>query len=189
MTNSKPKQRSIIAIIVILVAAIGILLGVNSDPVTADQSAAISGDQAGTTEAMSTTLTNSALPSLLRMVSALVIVIACIYGGIFLLRRLMGQRQGRQGQSNILEVLETTSVAPKKTVSLIRVADKAVLVGITETGMSVLTELSPDETAVVLEPVEDVSSPQPDFADSLGNAWSRLRGTTPARETKAALEG
>ncbi|MBU8934919.1 MAG: flagellar biosynthetic protein FliO [candidate division Zixibacteria bacterium] len=189
MTNSKPNKRSIIAIIVILVVAIGVLLTVNTDPVTADQNAATGNDQANTTETMTSTLTNSALPSLLRMVSALVIVIACIYGGIFLLRRLMGQRHGRQGQSNILEVLETTSVAPKKTVSLIRVAGKSVLVGITETGMSVLTELSPEETAAILDPVEDLSSPQPDFANTLGNAWNRLRRTTPAQETKAALEG
>lgn len=168
--------------------AIAGLLAIDTNQATADQNVALGDEQAKASEEISSALTDSALPSLVRMASALVIVIACIYGGIFLLRYFTGQRRSRRGQVNILEVLETTSVAPKKMVSLIRVADKSVLVGITESGMSLLTELSPEETAAAY-PVsaDEPVSPAPDFAGTLSTAFNRLRATKGEQETKAAL--
>ena len=190
MTNSKANKGRIIAITVILAMAIAGLLAIDTEQATADQNSATTASETATpVEMTSSALTSSALPSLVRMASALVIVIACIYGGIFLLRYFTGHRRGRRGQAKILEVLETTSVAPKKTVSLIRVADKSVLVGITDTGMSLLTELSPEETAVLCPAiVEEEPSPESDFANTLGNAFNRLRRTTRVLETKAALD-
>ena len=65
-------------------------------------------------------------------------------------------------------------MAPKKTVSLIRVADKAVLVGITENNMAVLTELGPEQTAAL---VASRPEPEPDegFSNVLKAASEKLR--------------
>ena len=120
--NSKDKRRNVVGVTIILVLAFAGLLMINADP---------AGDNAGVAAtAESPEFVGAALPSLMRMMSALVIVIACIYGGIWLLRKGMNRTGGAVGRT--LEVLETTGVAPKKTVSLIRVADKAVLIGVTE---------------------------------------------------------
>ncbi len=189
MTNSKSNRSRVIAIVVILTLAIGGLLAIDTNQATADQSTTLTPANTDGPEEISSALTGSALPSLVRMTSALVIVIACIYGGIFLLRYFMGQRRGRNGQAKVLEVLETTSVAPKKTISLIRVADKSVLVGITESGMSLLTELSPEETAAACPSmIEEPASPDSDFANSLSTAFNRLRRARPTQETEAALD-
>lgn len=92
---------------------------------------------------------DSALPAIGKMVAALVVVIFAIYAGVWLLRRFTGGRRGRSDQ-RLLEVLETAYLGSKKSVALLRVADKSVLVGVTETQMSVLTELDADQTAVAL---------------------------------------
>jgi len=184
--NSKRQRRSIITVVIILTIAIGGLLAINTDSVDAERN--INQTGAGDTDLAAKTLTTSALPALLRMVSALVVVIICIYGAILLLKHFMGRRYSKSGHLRILEVLETAYVAPKKTVSLIRVADKSVLVGVTENGMSVLTELSPEQTTKVLTHEEEPQI-EDNFANSFTNAWDRLRQTASfRRNNKAALD-
>jgi flagellar protein FliO/FliZ len=119
-------------------------------------------------------LGTSVLPALIKMASALVVVVICIYGGIYLLKRLMaGKTRRRRGR--LLEVVETTYVAPKKTVSLVRVADKAVLVGVTDSQISMLTELDADQTAALAaEPAEAETAEIP-FGKMLHSAADHLK--------------
>jgi flagellar protein FliO/FliZ len=146
---------------VILALAILGLVAVNTNQTSADlihQSDAEK-NSAGETATTPPETTGSTFYSLIRMVSALVIVIGCIYGGIFLLKRASGSRTSGSSKNKALEVLETAYVAPKKTVSLIRVADKSVLIGVTENGMSVLTELDSSQTAELIPSGNEVQTP------------------------------
>lgn len=175
--NSKRQRRHIIGVGVILAAAFAGLLMINSGPVSADRVTSI-GPAHPTAQATPVTaaqeeFAGEAMPSLLRMVSALAIVIACIYGGLWLLKRTMG-RGRTAGGGRTLEVIETVAVAPKKTVSLIRVADKSVLVGVTDSTLSVLTELSPEETVKVLERRQDAEAGD-SFQKAFQTATGKLR--------------
>lgn len=157
----------------------------DTNPVTAEQAL-----DANTTENklavsesnIENSIIGTAMPSMIRMICALVVVICCIYGGIFLLKRSMGKKYAGGGNS-ILEVLETTSVAPKKTISLVKVMDKSVLVGVTENGISMLTELDSEQTEKVLafqeSPEEDI-----DFKKSFRTAWDKvLKVSSTKKET------
>lgn len=97
-------------------------------------------------------VTPSSMPSMFKMLGALIVVIVCIYVGLFLLKKSMGKRYGGL-KGGALEVLETTHIAPKKSVTLVRVADRAVLVGVTESQITVLTELGSEETAELMQNV------------------------------------
>jgi len=55
----------------------------------------------------------------------------------------------------MIEVLETSFIAQKKSVSLIRFAERAVLVGVTDNSMTPLAELSSDETAKVISEIQN----------------------------------
>ncbi len=186
MKNNKNNRRSWwLAGIVISVALFGLLfIGTTSTEVEATTFG--SPDKFTTVEsATGAALIDSAMPSMFRMVSALVIVIACIYVALYLLKRLQRNRfSGRKG-SAILEVLETTCVAPKKTISLVRVGEKSVLVGITEGQMNVLTELDADQTTAVMAGPEITEETQP-FSGSLTQAFKRLQSS--AVKNKTALE-
>jgi len=168
--NSKDKRRNVVGVTIILVLAFAGLIMINADPAGADRLVGDNAQAAATAE--SPEFVGAALPSLMRMISALVIVIACIYGGIWLLRKGMNRTGGTVGRT--LEVLETTGVAPKKTVSLIRVADKAVLIGVTESGISLLTELTPEETAEIVQAQQPTAS-ESGFGTLLATASGKLR--------------
>lgn len=121
------------------------------------------------------------------MLSALVIVIACIYLGIYLLKKLMGRKYGGYSKDNLLQVIETTYVGPKKTVSLVRVADKAVLIGVTDNTISVLTELDEAKTAEIMPAVAAEESREP-FSRFLTSASVRLKEFR-LKKSGVALDG
>ena len=149
------RRKSIVSTLVILVAALVGLALMNIGQGAAEDESALSALKASTAEANATAdspsaFNSDALPALGKMAGALVIVIVCIYVAVFLLKRFAGGKYRGQGKGNLLEIIESTYVAPKKTISLVRVADKAVLLGITEGNLSVLTELDADQTAIAL---------------------------------------
>ena len=133
------------------------------------------------------------LGALLKMLSALVIVIALVYVGLHLLRRTMGKRYAGSSM-DALEVLQTTYVGQHKAISLVRVADRSVLVGVTDNQISPITELSAEETARIRESVETAGDTTTDsFARLLTTAGEKLkaaafRGRQLKPSEKAALE-
>jgi len=89
--------------------------------------------------------------SMVKMLVALGVVVVAIYIGIFLLKKLMNRRHTAGSASNLLQVLETAYLDPKKSLSLVRVADKSVLIGVTDNQISVLTEFDSEHTEQVMK--------------------------------------
>lgn len=89
-------------------------------------------------------LTESVVPSLTRIAITLVVVVAIIYLTVYLLRKLSGNRMGGVGRGKTVQVIEQTYLAPKKSVCLLKLADRAVLVGITDNNISLLSEFDWD---------------------------------------------
>jgi flagellar biosynthetic protein FliO len=94
--------------------------------------------------AVTPSMTDMLLPSLTRIGLSLLIIIGVIYISVFLMRRLSGRRTGG-GKGKTIQVIEQTFLSPKKSVCLLKLADRAVLVGITEANISLLTEMAWDE--------------------------------------------
>ncbi len=189
--KSKRIRRPLVAVAVIMLVALAGLLAVNTDPAAADgkansQSAAQIVEHGSDTHQSSSSFYTSALPSLARMVGALLIVIVCIYLGLYALKRTTMRRYSRNGQHHLLEVLETTCVAPKKTVSLVRVANKAVLVGMTDSQMSLLAELDPDQTAEIMA-AQSEEKQTDRFGQLLKSVSHRIRQVN-VKKSRTALE-
>lgn len=128
----------------------------------------------------------SAWPSIIKMISALCLVVFAIYGTIWLLKR-MTTRHRRGAKQGLLEVVETAYLGPKKTVSLVRVAGKSVLIGSTDSQISMLTELSEEETSAALsEPVNEAAT-EDAFKDLLAVASRKVKSFTMGKR-RAALE-
>jgi len=111
---------------------------------------------------------------LVKLVFALGIVIIAIYGFLFLLRRMMGQKMSGNRSRRLIEVIETAHIAQKKSVSVIRFHDRAILIGICDGSMQRLAELDPDESAAALAEAETESAPGK-FAGVLSEAKTRLK--------------
>jgi len=140
--------------VLLLVAIVGVLM-MNTDPGVADGVCPASDiepvESGHETEGHTNPgFVDSVVPPIAKMVGALIVVVICIYAGLYLLKRMMGGRYSGDRRNCLLEVLETTYIAPKKSVSLIRVADKSVLIGMTDSRISVLTELDAQQTDAIM---------------------------------------
>jgi flagellar biosynthetic protein FliO len=193
--TNRPGRRALVMTVVVIIAALIGLTAVDIAPgkhraadveasllMPGDATAPTASKPAGTpTEA----LTGSAWPSIIKMISALCLVVLAIYGSIWLLKRLTtrGRRGGRQG---LLEVIETAYLGPKRSVSLVRVAGKSVLIGTTDNQISMLTELSEEETtAVMSEP--PAGADDDSFRDLLSVATRKMKSLTMGKR-RAALQ-
>lgn len=110
---------------------------------------------------------------LVKLIGVLLLVVAGIYGFIYMLRRMMGGKFSSNKKDNLIEVLETSYIAQKKSIALVRFTDRAVLVGVGESGINVLAELDPDDTAKIMAS-QTVKKPVTGFKGMLADARKSL---------------
>jgi flagellar protein FliO/FliZ len=118
--------------------------------------------------------------SIMRMIAALAIVLACIYGCVFLLKRFGPNKMGRSGEKRLIEMIDSISVGPKKIIAVVRVGERAVVVGITDTQMTSLSELDKDDLpdGCLEKTTEGKIAPQ-NFAALFNTIWNG-----PVKQTK-----
>lgn len=164
-----------------MVAAMAVagLFMVNVEQVTADKAldelAAAPIKPVASNNEISVLPEGEVITAMIKMVSALLIVIGMVYGALFLLRRVMGRKNGRNGNGEILEVLQTTFVGQHKAISLVKVANKSILVGVTDHQVSLLSELSAAETEEILASTRPEKTEQESFAGMLAKSMTKIR--------------
>jgi flagellar biosynthetic protein FliP len=94
----------------------------------------------------------------LGFIAALLVTFGTLALAIFMLRRLQATAQGRGVP---LRVLQRIPVGPKQGVALVQVADRVLVVSISEHGTSLLTELSEPARAEALRPHEPDANARP----------------------------
>jgi len=179
--SSKNKKALLIILIIIIASTALVLSQLKGAAAGGDGKSGESGQPESSiyqgsndTQAAKAVSDESVALSLAKLLGALILVVAGIYGFLYLLRKMMGQKLSANRNHKLLEVLETTYVAQKKTVSLVRFSDRAVLIGIAESGINVLAELNPEETARVLSEFSSVKSPSAGFTGALKDAKAKL---------------
>ena len=83
--------------------------------------------------------------SFIRMVSALALVLALIGGLVFVIRRFAGTRLGAPVSAQVIQVLASGYIGPRKTISLVSVAGEFFAVGMTQTEMVSLGHITDRE--------------------------------------------
>jgi flagellar biogenesis protein FliO len=104
-----------------------------------------------------------------------------VLGGVcvaaFLVVRFVGRflATGRARGAHLLDVVARVPLEPRRSLYVVEVAGKTLLVGTSEMGLSVLSELDASEVrARVVE--------RPSFAEMVRAAWSRRRGVASSGE-------
>jgi len=103
------------------------------------------------------------------LVTSLVVLDAvCV--AAFVVVRLVGRvlSTGRTRGAHLLDVVARVPLEPRRSLYVVDVAGKTLLVGTSEMGLSVLSELDPAE-------VESRVVARPTFADLVKSAWARRR--------------
>lgn len=105
------------------------------------------------------------------------LVVGLIYLTMWALRRyvLVGQTRGAAGPSGRLEVIDTTVLAPGRTIYLVEVADRVLVLGATGTALATLAEIrEPDAVALLKRTPEPAADAPPSFAAQLRALADRL---------------
>ena len=107
--------------------------------------------QPGTPSAPGDTL--SWAGTVLRVALATAFVLAAVYGTIWLLKKFLQARGGRS-EAGPIAVLSTSYLAPRKQISLVQVFDRILVIGVTDAGISVLTEFDREDFGERLRELE-----------------------------------
>jgi flagellar protein FliO/FliZ len=80
-----------------------------------------------------------------KMLLSLGAVLALMFGVMYLLKRFVMPGSQAPGQQIAIDVLGRKALQPKKSVVVLKVADRIVVVGVSEQGMQTLTEFSAED--------------------------------------------
>ena len=157
----------LVALVMLALAAPG--LGTTLS--VADTAVAVGSQAVAAADSAAPSVTEMVMPSIGRIVLSLGIIILVIYATVFLLRKLSGGKVSG-GRGKTIQVIEQTYLAPKKSVCLVKMADRAVLIGVTDTTISLLTEL--DWDALPHETASKANPPQAGFQGVLAESLGKL---------------
>jgi flagellar biosynthetic protein FliO len=80
-----------------------------------------------------------------KMILSLGAVLGLMFGLVYVLKRFVLPGGAAAHQPVTIEVLGRKALQPKKSVVVLKVAERVLVVGLSEQGMQILTELSSDE--------------------------------------------
>ena len=182
--NKKNSRRLIVMVVLLAILSLAGLSLIKVGNASADGTGAIDGTSMSETAKAEAALADAkpvtadsepgVYSAVGKMLAALGVVILVAYGALYVLRRMMGKRYGGGAGSGALEVLQTTHVGPHKTISLVRVGQRSVLVGVTDQQIATLTELDIQETEEIVMAAERPES-NDGFASLLAAAADRLK--------------
>ena len=98
-----------------------------------------------TTESAMELIDDSSGVSWMRMISSLLAVLALIAGGVFLLKKLTPYKGMTSNTERSISILSRASLGQRRSICLVKIADEILVLGLTNTNISVLSRLDADE--------------------------------------------
>ena len=114
-----------------------------------------------------------------RLLASLLFVLALIVGGVYLLKNNLYKRFAI-GIKNPVSILSSISLGQKRSISVVRVADEILILGLTNTSISLLSKMKADEycnsedTVTKIED-RDISESNKGFLEQLKKAIKNKR--------------
>lgn len=85
----------------------------------------------------------------LQVLVALLLTIALLVGTVWLFKKILRGKTFPGVSRSTIQLLEIHYLDPKKAIALVKIIDRVLIVGYTESGMTALGELTPEEAARV----------------------------------------
>ncbi len=107
------------------------------------------------------------LASLLKMISALAVVLGVMFAGLWAARKFMNNKGASVDDGQMIRVLSTRYLGPKSSILLLDVLGNVIVVGVSGTQITMLTTITDEESLERLRaPRSGDSSSQP-FLDQI----------------------
>jgi flagellar protein FliO/FliZ len=101
---------------------------------------------------------------ILKSLVPIVVVLGLLYGILLLVRKYSFSLNGKKIKNLHIDIIHNQLILPKKYLSLVRIKDKLLVLGICENNISVLKEFNYDEFD---ENASDANALKPNFVDVL----------------------
>lgn len=123
---------------------------------------------------------NNSLNSVLKAIMGFAVVVILIYLTIFLLRFINKNRtisgSKIKNSKNLIKVIESANIAPNKSIQLVSIAGKMIIIGVAEKEINFLTELAPNNNEDIEEffnETEDIESKKINFKNLLASYFKK----------------
>jgi flagellar biogenesis protein FliO len=123
----------------------------------------------------------SGIYSFLKVILGLAVIVILIYLTVFLLRFVNKNRVNSGGirlkaGKNLIKVLDSANISTNKSIQLVSVAGKMIIIGVTDNMISFLSEVAPGKTKDVDEFLQDTPDEEPvktNFKSMLANYFKK----------------
>ncbi len=88
---------------------------------------------------------------ILKMLGPIVLILGLLYSVLLLVRKYSFPLKGKQAGTCKINVLNTQMILPKKYVSVIKVENKMLVLGISENSINLLKELDSQDDEIIVE--------------------------------------
>lgn len=109
-----------------------------------------------------------------RTIGALCLVFILILGLVFLLKRFAFQQRMPGLKNDAISILSSTFIAPKKSIHMIQVLNRVLIVGVTDAGISILSEFHENELGTIENQNKQDTTKQP-FDNVLSTLWGKIK--------------
>lgn len=122
--------------------------------------------------------TPSITAALVRMVLSLAVILFLVAAVFYGLRRFAFRNRLTSRGSGMLDVLETTGILPGKTLALVRVSDRVLLLGLSQDSVRCLCEFEGAKALEIIQASDKGNMPKimTQFSDQLNSFLGRFKG-------------
>jgi flagellar biosynthetic protein FliO len=114
------------------------------------------------------------LPAMVKIFSALAIVIGIMVISLFVAKKVLRRTEGRCEGTDVIKILSTRYVGPKSSIMVVDVAGKVLVVGLSPQNLSLLTSIDDQQSIDRLRPSHGMAGKSSPFAQQLALYTGRL---------------
>lgn len=109
----------------------------------------------------------SFLPSFLKMLFALAVVIGIMLGAMYFFRRVLQQAPAGADAGQAINIVAARYLGPRSSIMVVEILGRLVVIGLSHNQMSFLTTISDPEALSRLKDIHQQTKRPPSFADYL----------------------
>jgi flagellar biosynthetic protein FliO len=117
---------------------------------------------------------DSIWPSIGRLAITLVLVIGLIWATMWLARKFMKGRWAGASDANV-RILERVHLAPKKSIDIVSIGNRVLVLGVTDTHVGLLTELPPGDFPIPSREPKTTADKLAQQGSPQRDAWKQAR--------------
>jgi flagellar protein FliO/FliZ len=113
-------------------------------------------------------------PYIVKIVSALAIVVGIMILSVYFVKKIMNRAGGRMHDEELIQILSTKYIGPKSSIMVVEVAGNVMILGLSNNQISYLKSIDNEASLERLRPLRDGRTGSGSFSDQLALCKTRL---------------